>query len=46
MHIVLSVATVFLFLLTVGPNISANLPTPWVGLLERINIGVALAPLR
>jgi hypothetical protein len=25
-----------------GPRIAANLPTPWVGLWERINIGVFL----
>ena len=25
-----------------GPRIAANLPTPWVGLWERINIGAAL----
>lgn len=25
-----------------GPRISANLPTPWVGVWERINIGVFL----
>ena len=25
-----------------GPRIAANLPTPWVGVLERINIGVFL----
>jgi hypothetical protein len=25
-----------------GPRIAANLPTPWVGLWERINIGAFL----
>ncbi len=25
-----------------GPRIAANLPTPWVGVWERINIGVFL----
>ena len=25
-----------------APNIQANLPTPWVGVWERINIGVFL----
>src|SRR5688572_25808346 len=25
-----------------GPNVSANLPTPWIGVWERINIGVFL----
>jgi hypothetical protein len=26
-----------------GPRIAANLPTPWVGVWERINIGAFLA---
>ena len=25
-----------------APNVSANLPTPWIGVWERINIGVFL----
>jgi len=72
MHIVVTIVTVFIMLLTIafgaaafgkrfriysiatilahvvfgiligmdGPRIAANLPTPWAGLTERINIGV------
>jgi hypothetical protein len=25
-----------------GPNVAANLPTPWIGLWERLNIGAAM----
>jgi hypothetical protein len=49
LFIALSIVTGAITLLTFGfltalaaPNVEANLPTPWAGLYERINIAVFL----
>ena len=43
LHLVLASATVVLMLTFLNaPRIGADLPTPWVGVWERINLGVFL----